>query len=63
MLKLMRVGCVALVCGVIFLLGCSEGPAEKRGKKIDNAVERVSDAVQDKGPAQKVGEKLDEMTE
>lgn len=38
---------------------CQEGPAEKKGKTIDNAVENLQDKIQHKGPAQKAGEKLD----
>ncbi len=44
------------------LAACSEGPAEKKGKQVDNAVENVKDTLQDKGPAQKAGEKADELT-
>lgn len=51
----------ALLC--IFLLsGCNEGPAEKKGKEIDNKVQEIKDNVQNKGPAQKAGEKIDEAT-
>ncbi|MDP3269329.1 MAG: hypothetical protein Q8M40_09815 [Legionella sp.] len=44
------------------LSGCNEGPAEKKGKQIDNTIENVKNKIQDKGPAQKAGEKLDEAT-
>ena len=44
------------------LLSACEGPAEKKGKTIDNAVQNVKDKIQNKGPAQKAGEKLDDAT-
>lgn len=50
------------VLGGFLLNACSEGPAEKKGKEIDNAVTNVQDQLQDKGPMQKVGEKVDETT-
>lgn len=46
----------------IFLLNGCEGPAEKKGKEIDNKIQEVKDKVQNKGPAQKAGEKIDEVT-
>lgn len=52
----------AILLGAIFLTGCQEGPSEKQGKKIDNAVEEAKDKIQNKGPAQKMGEKIDEAT-
>lgn len=36
-----------------------KGPAEKTGEKIDEAIEKVSDAIDPKGPVEKVGEKVD----
>ncbi|MBN9229462.1 MAG: hypothetical protein BGO90_03150 [Legionella sp. 40-6] len=45
------------------ITACNEGPAERKGKKIDNTVEKVKDKIQNKGPAQKAGEKLDKMTD
>lgn len=50
------------ISGVCFISACSEGPAEKKGKSIDNAVENLQDKIQNKGPAQKAGEKLDNAT-
>ena len=52
-----------VVLSVFFLNGCSEGPAEKKGKKIDNAIENVKDKVQNKGPMQKAGERIDDATD
>jgi len=44
--------------------GCKEkGPAEKAGEKVDEAVEKVGDALDPKGPAEKLGEKVDEALE
>jgi hypothetical protein len=57
------------------LVGCDkEGPAEKVGEKIDNAVEdtkenlqQTKETIQDKlnpnGPAENVGEEIDEAAE
>lgn len=42
------------------ITGCQEGPAEKKGKSMDKAVENVKDKIQNKGPAQKAGEKVDD---
>jgi hypothetical protein len=53
---------ISFVVCAAFLVGCQEGPAEKKGKEIDNAVEKVQDKLQDKGPAQKAGEKIDDLT-
>jgi hypothetical protein len=38
--------CAALLFGLA-VTGCSEGPAEKAGRKIDRAVEKTGDAVRD----------------
>lgn len=46
---------------ICLVTGCNQGSTEKAGKKVDNAVEHVSDTLQDKGPAQKAGEKVDEL--
>ncbi len=51
-----------VVLGSFLLNACSEGPAEKKGKEIDNAVTKVQDKLQNKGPMQKAGEKVDETT-
>lgn len=45
---------------VTILGSCREkGPAEKTGEKVDEAVEKVKDAVDPKGPVEKAGEKVD----
>ena len=38
--------CAALLFGLA-LPGCSEGPVEKAGRKIDRAADKVGDAVRD----------------
>ena len=49
-----------LAIGTTYCTGCrEEGPAEQAGEKIDDAVERMKDAVDPKGPAEKAGEKID----
>ena len=46
--KFFIVGAVVLLLGGIY--GCgNEGPAEKAGKKLDNAVEDVKEKVEDAG--------------
>jgi hypothetical protein len=44
------------------LYGCPErdGPAENAGEKLDNAAEKIGDALDPKGPAEKAGEEVDE---
>ncbi len=52
----------------LLTFGCdSQGPAEKSGEKIDNAVESTKDAageaadkITGQGPAEKAGESIDE---
>lgn len=55
----------AVVCGA--LVGCEqEGPAEKAGERIDEAVEQTQDAIDDagqQGAMERMGEKLDEGME
>ena len=55
----------------LLTFGCdSQGPAEKAGEKIDNAVESTKDAageaadkITGQGPAEKVGESKDKTAE
>lgn len=57
----MRIGSligVALLVGAV-LTGCEQGPAEKVGQKIDNALDRLSG----KGPVEKAGERIDKAVE
>ncbi|WP_165074139.1 hypothetical protein [Paludisphaera rhizosphaerae] len=40
--------------------GCApEGPAEKAGKSVDQAVENAKDAVNPPGPVEKAGREVD----
>ena len=53
---------MAACATLLFAQGChKEGPAEKAGAKVDNAI--GTDRVLEKGPAQKAGEKLDNATD
>lgn len=46
------------------ILGCSDpGPGEEAGKKVDEAVESVEEALDPAGPAEKAGRKVDETME
>lgn len=43
-------------------IGCTKpepGPVQKAGEKVDEAVEKVGDAINPKGPAEKAGRALD----
>ena len=55
---LMLAGCGALLMG---LVAChQEGPAEKAGKSLDNAGQKVQDTLNPpKGPAESAGRKID----
>lgn len=46
--------------GVAFT-GCSsnDGPAEKAGQKVDNAVDSAKDTLDNDGPAEKAGQSID----
>ena len=49
-----------LAIGTTYCTGCQEkGPVEKAGEKVDEAVDKMKDAVDPKGPAEKAGEKVD----
>jgi len=56
-------GLAATVCigfVVISLGACKpEGPAERTGRKIDEAAEKLGEAVEKKGPLERAGEKMD----
>jgi len=54
MLRTLLVGAAAL--SLLFLVGCQrEGPAERAGKKVDEAVDKAGDALK------RAGEKLKEI--
>jgi hypothetical protein len=49
-----------LAVGMPLCTGCREkGPVEKAGEKVDEAVDKMKDAVDPKGPAERAGEKID----
>lgn len=49
---------------VAALGGCErEGPMEQTGKKADEAVENLGEAVKKEGPAERAGKKVDETVE
>lgn len=59
-MKLSLLASLCLVPFVTSVVSCKpKGPAEKAGEGMDNAVEKVKDAVDPKGPAEKAGEKVD----
>lgn len=41
-----------------FLAGCTDGPAERAGEKVDDAVDKLTG----KGPGEKLGERIDDAT-
>lgn len=61
-----RTTLVALVMVVgLGLASCGEkeGPAEKVGKSVDDAVENTAKRVEKEGPAEKIGERIDDAVE
>lgn len=49
---------------VVALGGCEpEGPMERTGKKVDEAVEDLGTAMKKEGPAEQAGKKIDEAAE
>lgn len=52
---------IALLLGLgLAFTGCGKkGPGEKAGEKIDNAGDKIHDAVTPDGPAEKAGKKID----
>jgi hypothetical protein len=49
--------------GLLPMLGCQEGPAERAGKQIDNAAREARDTVNPpSGPAEAAGRKIDDAT-
>lgn len=51
----------AIAIGVMatgLLAACEQGPAERAGEKVDDAVDKLTG----KGPAEKVGERIDDAT-
>ena len=55
---------LALLASLLILNGCDrQGPAEKAGARIDEAVQDMKDAVAEPGPAQEAGRALDDARE
>ena len=53
-------GITFIIGGMFLSIGCkSQGPAEKAGKEVDQAVEKMKDVVSPPGPAEKAGKELD----
>ena len=49
--------------GLLPLVGCQEGPAERAGKQVDDAARQVRDTVNPpSGPVEAAGRKLDDAT-
>lgn len=58
-------GSALLVIGSAFVgVGCErEGPVEKAGKSVDQAVEAAKEKLSPEGPVEKAGKKADEAVE
>jgi hypothetical protein len=58
------VALVAALASCLTLGGCrKKGPAERAGEKIDDAVEKMEDAIDPKGPAEKAGRAVDDAVD
>lgn len=58
-----KVGFITVILSCVLSAGCDQGPAEKAGRKVDNANEKISDNnLQDKGPVQIAGELLEDLS-
>src|SRR5215813_12192499 len=52
-----------VLCGLLPLVGCQKGPAERAGERVDNAAREVRDTVNPpSGPVEAVGRKIDDAT-
>ena len=52
-----------VLCGLLPLVGCQEGPAERAGKRVDDAAREVRDTVNPpSGPVEAAGRKIDDAT-
>ena len=53
-------GTTLIIGGTFLATGCErQGPAERAGKDVDQAVEKMKDVVNAPGPAEKAGKELD----
>ena len=56
----MALGTMLIIGGAFLSTGCEhQGPAERAGKDVDQAVEKMKDVVSPSGPAEKAGKELD----
>ncbi len=52
-----------VLAGLLPMVGCQEGPAERAGERVDNAAREVRDTVNPpSGPAEAAGRKIDDAT-
>jgi hypothetical protein len=52
-----------VLVGLLPLVGCQEGPAERAGERVDNAARQVRDTVNPpSGPLEAAGRKIDDAT-
>jgi hypothetical protein len=60
-----RILSVGLALGLALSLGAcrKKGPVEQAGEEIDEAAEKVGDAINPKGPAQKAGRAIDKAVD
>jgi hypothetical protein len=53
-------GATLIIGGMFLATSCErQGPAERAGKDVDQAVEKMKDVVHSPGPAEKAGKELD----
>ena len=53
-----------VMVGALVGVACKrEGPVEKAGKQVDQAVEGVKDKLNPEGPVEKAGKKVDKVVE
>ena len=58
-MNMSKVLMITLLFAAFSLTGCEKGPAEKAGESIDQAADKVKDAMTPDGPMEKAGEKVD----
>ena len=52
-----------VLAGLLPLVGCEKGPAERAGERVDEAAREVRDTVNPpSGPAEAAGRKIDDAT-
>jgi len=61
MLRKLIIGAAIVLPIIGVLVACDDkGPAEKAGKKLDDAGKSISDTINPPGPAEKAGRKVDD---